>query len=297
MHGSFVYDNTNLTIPDEFNTKLQSFIVGRKILTAEETHTFGTRFLNSVRFGFARTPANVGATNVAINPAAKDTSLGAIPTRPAPDVAVSGLTEFTGGLGAPSNYNFHYNSIQGYDDAVVTSGKHSLKFGFAVERIQDNVTAKTDNNGVFNFGSLANFLTNQPTNFKGAIPATVTGRSIRQTIFGFYGQDDWHLRQNLTLNIGLRYEMATLPTEDNGKLSILRNISDPQPHLGEPFFLDNPTTKNFEPRVGFGWDPLSNGKTAVRGGFGIFDVLPLPYQFNFEYVFSAPFFTEGKVLV
>jgi hypothetical protein len=295
LHGSFVFDNTNLTIPDEFNTKLQSFIVGRKILTAEETHTFGTHFLNSVRFGFARTPANVGATNVAVNPAAKDTSLGAIPTRPAPDVAVSGLTEFTGGLGAPSNYNFHYNSIQGYDDAVLTSGKHSMKFGFAVERIQDNVTAKTDNNGVFKFGSLANFLTNQPTNFKGAIPETVTGRSIRQTIFGFYGQDDWHLRQNLTLNIGLRYEMATLPTENNGKLSILRNISDPQPHLGEPFFLDNPTTKNFEPRVGFAWDPFSNGKTAVRGGFGIFDVLPLPYQFNFEYVFSAPFFTEGKV--
>ena len=295
LHGSFVYDNTNLTIPDEFNTKLQSFIVGRKIFTAEETHTFSSQFLNSVRFGFARTPSNVGATNVAINPAAKDASFGAIPTRTAPDVKVSGVTEFTGGLGAPSNYNFHYNSIQGYDDAFVTKGRHSLKFGVAVERIQDNVTAKTDNNGVFSFGSLANFLTNKPTNFKGAIPSTVTGRSIRQTLIGGYGQDDWHIRQNLTLNLGLRYELLTLPTENNGKLSILRNISDPQPHLGEPFFLDNPTSKNFEPRVGFAWDPFSNGKTALRGGFGIFDVLPLPYQFNFEYVFTAPFFTEGKV--
>jgi hypothetical protein len=295
LHGTFVYDNTNLTIPDEFNSKLQSFLVGRKIFTAEETHTFSSQFLNSVRFGFSRTPANVGATNTAVMPAAKDPAFGAIPTRDAPDVKVSGLTEFTGGLGGPSNYNFHYNSIQGYDDAFVTRGKHSLKFGFAVERIRDNVTAATDRDGVFSFGSLAQFLTNQPTNFKGAIPSTVTGRSIRQTIFGGYAQDDWHLRQNLTLNLGLRYEMVTLPTENNGKLSILRNISDPLPHLGEPFFLSNPTTKNFEPRVGFAWDPFSNGKTALRGGFGIFDVLPLPYQFNFEYVFTAPFFSEGLV--
>lgn len=296
LHGTFLYDNTNLTIPDEFNTKLQSFIVGRKVFTAEETHTFTPQFLNSVRFGFARTPANVGATLVAVNPAAKDSSLGSIPGRNAADIkGFGGVTEFTGGLGAPSNYNFHYNSIQAYDDAVFATGKHSLKFGFAVERIRDNVTAVTDGNGVYSFGSLKNFLLNKPTNFKGAFPSAITGRSIRQSIFGVYAQDDWHWRPNLTFNIGLRYEMTTLPTENNGKLSILRNISDPQPHLGEPFLLSNPTIKNFEPRIGFAWDPFNDGKTAVRGGFGIFDVLPLPYQFNFEYVFTAPFFMEGKI--
>ena len=82
----------------------------------------------------------------------------------------------------------------------------------------------------------------------------------------------------MTLNLGLRYEMSTVPTETDGKLANLRNLSDATPHLGDPFF-NNPTTKNFEPRIGFAWDPFSNGKLAVRGGAGLFDVLPLPYQF------------------
>jgi hypothetical protein len=295
LHGNFLYDNTNLTLPDEFGTKLSSYLVGRKTVTVEESHTFSNSFLNSVRVGFLRNPANVGATIQALNSAAKDPALGSIPGRNAPDIKVGGITEFTGGLGAPSNYNFHYNSIQAYDDAFLTRGTHSLKFGFSVERIRDNVTAVTDGNGVFSFGSLSDFLANRPTSFKGAFPATVTGRSIRQSIFGGYVQDDWRVRPSFTLNLGVRYEMTTIPTEVNGKLSVLRNISDANPHLGDPFFESNPTTRNFEPRVGFAWDPFHNGRTAVRGGFGIFDVLPLPYQFNLEYVFTAPFFKEGIV--
>jgi hypothetical protein len=87
----------------------------------------------------------------------------------------------------------------------------------------------------------------------------------------------------------VRYEMTTVPTETDGKLAVLRNLSDATPHLGDPFF-NNPTTKNFEPRVGFAWDPRGNGKMAVRGGFGMFDVLPLPYQFTLLTTLAAPFF-------
>jgi hypothetical protein len=99
--------------------------------------------------------------------------------------------------------------------------------------------------------------------------------------------------------------MSTVPTETSGKLANLRNLADPLPVCGRVpasggcsgsgAFFDNPTTKNFEPRVGFAWDPFSNGKSAVRGGIGLFDVLPLPYQFVLLTTQAAPFFSYTAV--
>ena len=53
--------------------------------------------------------------------------------------------------------------------------------------------------------------------------------------------------------------------------------------------LQNPTTKDFEPRIGLEWDPFKDGKTSVRAGFGMFDVLPLPYEFGLNTAATAPF--------
>ena len=181
-----------------------------------------------------------------------------------------------------------------YDDAFWTKGTHSIKFGFAAERMMLQATALTDPNGIWNFADLQSFLTNTPKKFQGGIASSLTPRDFRQTLFGAYVQDDWRLRPNLTLNLGLRYEMTTVPTEIHGKLANLRNLSDAVPHLGDPFF-NNPTTRNFEPRIGFAWDPFSNGRMAVRGGAGFFDVLPLPYQFTLLTTQSAPFFQYTSI--
>jgi hypothetical protein len=106
--------------------------------------------------------------------------------------------------------------------------------------------------------------------------------------------DDWRARPNLTVNLGLRYEAATVPSEAQGKLSNLPSLTSTTPHLGNPFF-SNPTKLDFEPRVGFAWDPLGNGKTSIRSGFGIFDNLPLPYLFAVTSLLSAPFFELGDL--
>ena len=117
---------------------------------------------------------------------------------------------------------------------------------------------------------------------------------FRSTIFGGYVQDDIRLRPNLTVNLGLRYEMSTVPTEVRGRLSALRSPTDSTPHIGNGLF-QNPTLRNFEPRVGFAWDPFRNGKTSVRGGFGMFDVLPLPYLLGQFAINAAPFTENGSV--
>src|SRR5205085_11789378 len=109
-------------------------------------------------------------------------------------------------------------------------------------------------------------------------------------LFGAYIQDDIRLQSRLTVNAGLRYDMATVPAEAHNQISNLRNLSDPQPHVGSPFFL-NPTLRNFEPRIGFAWNPRG-GRTLIRGGFGIFDVLPLPYEFAISFQHGVPFVQE-----
>jgi hypothetical protein len=126
---------------------------------------------------------------------------------------------------------------------------------------------------------LPNFLLGNPDRFQaGNLPnPQQPGPSIsaiRQTLVGFYVQDDWRARSNLTVNIGLRWEMITVPTEVKGKLANLINLTDPITHLGSPP-IPNFTLHNFDPRVGFAWDPFHTGKTSLRGGFGIYDTLPL----------------------
>ena len=294
MSGTYLFDKTPYTSPDGVNDVLLTTKSSRQIAVLEETHIFKPAFANSVRFGYnyENVDNNVGAK--ALVPEAADTSLGTFPGRTAPQIFITGLTNFLGGVGGESAYFYHWNTFQLYDDAFINKGTHTIKFGFAVERMQLGIRALSDPNGIFKFDDLAAFYKNDPTKFQGGIASTLSPRNLRQTLVGGYIQDDWRFKPNLTLNLGLRYEMVTVPTETSGKLSVLRNLSDATPHLGDPFF-NNPTTKNFEPRVGFAWDPFRNGKMAVRGGFGMFDVLPLPYQFTLLTTLAAPFFQYTSI--
>jgi hypothetical protein len=157
--------------------------------------------------------------------------------------------------------------------------------------MQLNDRLLSNHNGTFSFGSLPNFLTNKPSRYDSGDPVNLAANGLRQTIFGAYVQDDWRWHPNLTINLGLRYEMATVPTDVHNHLATLHDLTDPAVTLGSPLF-ENPTLRNFEPRVGFAWDPFHNGKTSVRAGFGIFDVLPMTYQFTIQAAFTTPFFHQ-----
>lgn len=288
MFGSWFLDRATFTTPDSYNTWTSENASKRQMVSLEETHVFNASLVNSLRIGYSGIDSNASQTLGAINPVASDLALGTFPGRAAAQLFVTGLTTNSGGIGGLTSLIDNWNSYQLYDDAFLTKGLHSIKFGFAFEAMQLGRTAVTGPNGEFSFGSLTNFLTDVPKTFKGQSPDTTSSPHMRQKLFGGYFQDDWRIRPTLTLNLGLRYEMTTVPTEIQNHLANLASLTAPTITLGSPLF-SNPTTRNFEPRFGFAWDPFHNGKTAVRGAIGQFDVLPLLYEFFFAQGATAPF--------
>jgi hypothetical protein len=292
LHGTYLYDFTDLHTTDEFRNKVTTVSTHRQLVAIAESHIFISSFMNSVRFGFNRYFEGGPASATAINPAASDPSFGFVPGDSAGQVFVAGLTPFSGGLSAKSPQLFHWNTYQVYDDGTLTKGKHSIKFGGSIERDQDNLISSPRPGGIFQFASLSTFLTNQPNNLSTDFAAGRTPRHSRQSIFGLYIVDDFKWRPNLTINLGLRYEPATVPSEIDGKVVSLPTLTAPQPRTGNPLFQNN-TLKNFAPRVGISWDHYRDSNTSVRGAFGVYDQLPLIAEMGSTINFSFPFLLSG----
>src|SRR5438552_1069572 len=304
LFGTYNYDNSPFTTPDGFNTTSVRSGVKRNIVAVEWNHVFSPAFVNTARLGYNRNFTTNNLNTGAIQSAYGDPSFGMMPGYDTPGMIMgSGVARTSGGL--PGGFTFfRWNSYQFYDDAFLTRGTPSLKFGFHGAHMRYNPWYLYLPNGLLRFSALPNsydpcapaiqcFLLNHPRSFEAGLPPTFP-RAYRSTLAGGYIQDDWHVRHNLTLNVGLRYEMNTVISERHGKLTSLRNITDPLPTcgtsaptatdvvLGKPGcagvapIFSNPTLRNFEPRFGFAWDPRGDGKLAVRGRFALLHVLSLP---------------------
>jgi Carboxypeptidase regulatory-like domain/TonB-dependent Receptor Plug Domain len=301
FYSTYMRDSSKTIEPGTFGELFSDVVSSRQAVTLHEQHLFNAGLLNVARMGFSRAAGITGQVTSVLNPLMADPSYGFLPGGFAGRVqTIPGVTDF---LGAPTAQGFlsssrfvFWNSYQAGDDVVLTRGIHALKFGVGFERMQDNQTSSGNINGSFRFDSLAQFLTNEPSAFEANGIPSPTDTGVRETLWGGYAQDDIRLRSSLIVNLGLRYEMVTAPTEAHHRTAVLRNVTDAQPIVGTPLF-HNPTLRNFEPRVGFAWNP-SSGKTLLRGGFGVFDVLPLPYEFTLSFQRVLPFFqtiTSGNL--
>ena len=292
--ASYQYDKATGRAPDAFDNQVQGNITERQLATVAETHTFSSSLLNTARIGYTRFLSPIGIGLGAVNPAADNPASATVPGQPG-QAAISigaGFTSNPGGVDTQAHSFSFFNTYQAYDDIFLNKGKHSLKFGVAIEDDRQSYDNSTQTGGSWSFGGLAAFLLDQPTSLSAQVPGTLTSRLVHQSIYAGYAQDDFRIRSNLTLNLGIRYEMSTVPHMVDDKATNLRNIFDATPALGNPWWL-NPTYRNFEPRVGFAWDPFHNGKSSVRGGFGMFDVLPLFSEITSQAAQGFPFFEAG----
>lgn len=214
-------------------------------------HTFGPSLLNEAGFAFNRPQTD---------------SLGG-----GGDFPIFGCSAFwgcdrfnsIGALPGPSLFSIRspQYSLQYLDTMTLVKGKHALRFGFDVRH---NSTKRALEPQVFlDYAGLASFQQNQGFQLS-TLGFDMIG--VQNTNYGFFIQDDIRLHPRFTINLGLRYDYnSVLQGDEVGNFNIDTLTLDPK---GEPLYESD--RNNFGPRVGFSWDPFGQGKTVVRGGFGIF---------------------------
>jgi hypothetical protein len=313
VSGSWYRDASSWLRPDILAQATSGFEVPHKAYTLEENHIFSSSMVNTLRLGYSRSDLASPSISTS-NALAKDTTLGMAPGCTAPGITIGGnglsansatVDGFGGFTTAPSFYA-QTGRLEVFDDIARTAGKHNVKFGFMYLDNHDNWGQGAGCGGSASFKSEQDFLQNIPAKVRmPRLPPFVpppTTHHYRSSVFAGYVQDDWKMFSNLTVNVGLRYETQTIPSETQTKIN---QLMEPWQNPGNSckadlngvgvcagfyhqVFQRNPTRRNFEPRIGFAWDPFRSGKTSVRGGFGIFDVLPMSYMFALNSLQTAP---------
>jgi hypothetical protein len=262
----YTVDDTSLTVPAPTLLAAWPQFSGPETSrsqygTVSESHVFSTSILNTARFSYSRPKLAVESPSGLIGPQYSFVAGQELGT-----LNIGGVSAF-GPVGTAPNVKTE-NIFTVSDDLFYAEGRHSVKFGTLINRWDIFSGNGTNSKGSITFANLATFLAGQPTTYQAATPGSILDRMYRYWTYGFYVQDDIRLRANFTINAGLRYEFMTVPHETHGHGAALRDPQhDASTTLGAPF--ENPSLKNFSPRVGFAWDVKGDGKMAVRGGYGL----------------------------
>jgi outer membrane receptor protein involved in Fe transport len=296
LAGRYTIDDSDLT---KVGGVIQNLVLDNRnqYVTLEEQAIVSARGVNTLRGTYNR--SNFRSAYPFIVPV--DPSLSFLPGQQMGAFSIGGVSPLRDTL--TDNRSFVLNQFEVNDQFIYSLGAHSLKIGGSVRRYQLNGDSATIKDGLFfyqNGGGLfpstvAQFLAGAPDFLFTTVPGTDYYRGIRQSLFSLYVQDDWKATRRLTLNLGVRYEPISTPTDVNGKVSNLRNVGDAATTVGGPF-IDNPSLRNIAPRVGFAWDVFGDGKTSVRGGAGIFYSAILPMQYRFQFSNQAPFAQLAAVI-
>ncbi len=286
LFARYTLDDADQLLPTDFPQFPRSFLSRNQFLTAGFSDATSARTLHTARLGLSDT--SIGQ-DVAAN---TETPLAPfVPGRPTlGNIDVGGIPRF--GPQISANVRLEQEVLSLEYGVMRVSGDHLVRAGVLAERYDMREFNPTFSRGLFIFPSLARFLANRPAIFIGLTPEGDLNRRWESDLVALYVQDDWQVTPRLTVNLGLRYETASVPTEAQGRDVALPDLGAAEPVIGSLY--RNPTSDNWSPRLGFAWDPVGDGRTAVRGGFGIY--YDTNIQQNLIVTITNPPFTPRPVI-
>lgn len=298
-------------------------------LVLSHTHIFNPTTLNELRLGYTR----MHNANLNQGLGTNHTQLSGIrgfeeTSQNFPGFPNLGITGFQGIPGNAFQPLVNpTNSYQIVDTVSLIRGAHTIKAGidFRDYRLTSTNSANSRGNFSFNGGYTGNgfsdFLTGYPVNGSRSFPRNLFGQY--ETRWHFFVQDDWKVAKNLTLNLGLRYELNLAPTPmfgqaasfnfDTGRWAVatfngqintvsqqvarfalprFQNLIDKATDVGLPNKLINNRFNDIAPRIGLAWRPLGNNKTVVRAGAGIFYMMTSGNNAVSTPVINVPFIVD-----
>jgi hypothetical protein len=287
LFGRYLYDDSIRDEPVNFAEWPNQVSNTKHVLTVEQRQILSGAVINELRGGFNRSNPHED-----INPLDPRTDLAFVPGQMFGELAVTGITEI--GTDRTNPKVFGQDLYQLTDQLFVVKGAHAMKIGFDWQQFRYNGNSESRTRGRLRFRSVSDFLSGVTQQFEIAKPGSDFERHYRQNLIGTWLQDDIKVNNQLTVNAGVRYEFVTTPKERDGKVSNMRDIMDAAVTVGDPLF-DNPTRTQFAPRLGAAWNVGGRGRTAVRGGYGIFFEEPLFYQYRSPIFRSLPFVDRAVI--
>jgi outer membrane receptor protein involved in Fe transport len=285
------------------------------------SNTFTHKYYGSVNYTKTITPTLLNDFRLI---AQRNNSLQAVPAVTLPGPAELGIGITPDVSTGPSRLTFGSGLAVGFspqgpsaiidntytwsDTLTWIKGAHTFKTGLTYTPYQDNQIFDFHIDGSFTFvnGSAGQFSKNDFADFLLGLPDSLlqdpaAPSNIRTHNIGGFFQDEWKIRRNLTLTLGMRYEYSSPKLDLQGRTfsAILGKQSTVFPNApkglvfpgdaGVPRGSNFPDRNDWAPRFGFAWDPRGNGKLSIRGGFGVFyDILK--GEDNFQFNGQAPFF-------
>lgn len=273
---------------------LSDYAYRQQNANASDVWTVSANSINQVWLSYSRMQAG-RISNPAESLAAFGSDLNVQGTPSLPNISVSNFFTLGNAISGPQAGDNVYGLREVFS---TTRGKHTLNIGGEGYLEHDRLETLLNNYGVFSFTSAA-----VPTTASGQATYTRTGVAMADFLighpntmsqdspddanenywtYGFFAQDDWRITPQLTLNLGVRYDVQTAPTDTQRRIAVfepgVQSQVSPTAMLGQLFPGDpgvpaggvDTNYNHFSPRLGFAWSPFATGRTVFHGGAGLF---------------------------